>query len=131
MGRPVSQHLGAAAVAAAEAVDVLTVATAAVGLPPMDDGAVVDDGVGPPVMEDGEDVLLLLLLMTVTADSDGGRCGGCGETDDDECLRLADEVCCNCKGGGLEEDEEDVCGGSNSDCGCAKAVCKTIKFQII
>jgi len=43
MGRPVSQHRGGAAAAAA-AVDVLTVATAVVGLPPTDDGAVDEGG---------------------------------------------------------------------------------------
>lgn len=80
MGRPVSQHLGGAAAAAATAVDVLTVATAAVGLPPMDDGAVDDGGgcsVWPPV-DDGGDV---------PAVDDGG--GDCGDTD--RCRRLADD----------------------------------------
>lgn len=119
MGRPVSQHLGGAAVAAAAAVDVLTVATAAVGLPPMDDGA-VDDGGGwvdaePPV-EDGDEARL------PDAEVDVGGCGGgeCGETDDDWCRRFADE---SCNGGGLDEDDEDVCGGGgNSDVGGANAV---------
>lgn len=84
MGRPVSQHRGGTAAAAAAAVDVLTVATAVVGLPPMDDGA-VDDGGGCsawPLVDDGGDVLQLLPVL-----DDSGS--GCGDTD--ECRRPADD----------------------------------------
>lgn len=121
MGRPVSQHRGGAAAAAA-AVDVLTVATAVVGLPPMDDGAVDDGGSAaddPPMEMDrgwcgggGGDE-----LWPAAVDE-----GGCGETD--VCRRVA--VSDSCKGGGLEDDDEDVCGGcGNRDCGGANdVVCK-------
>lgn len=117
MGRPVSQHLGggaaAAVAAAAVPVDVLTVATVAVGLvqSPIDDGA---GGAGPPVvLHDSGDRDLLWPDV-----DDGGA--GCGETDD-ECLRAAEEG----GGGGLEEDDDDVCGGGgNRDCGCANAFWK-------
>lgn len=122
MGRPVSQHRGGAAAAAA-AVDVLTVATAVVGLPPTDDGAVDDGGraadavVVPPTVDlgwcgGGGDEL----WPAVVED------GGCGETE--VCRRAA--VSDSCKGGGLEDDDEDVCGGcGNRDCGGTNdAVCK-------
>lgn len=81
MGRPVSQHRVGAAAAAA--VDVLTVATTAVGLPPMDDGA-VDDGGGCsawPLVDVGGDVLQLLPAFDDSS-------GGCGDTD--ECRRPVD-----------------------------------------
>jgi len=121
MGRPVSQHRGGAAAAAA-AVDVLTVATAVVGLPPTDDGAVDDGGraadavVVPPVdlgwCGGGGDGLWPAAVED----------GGCGETE--ACRRAA--VSDSCKGGGLEDDDEDVCGGcGNRDCGGTNdAVCK-------
>jgi len=118
MGRPVSQHRGGAAAAAA-AVDVLTVATAVVGLPPTDDGAVDGSDAGgaavvvPPTVDRG---------WWVGGGGGGGEelwpaaveDGGCGETD--VCRRAA--VSDSCKGGGLEDDDEDVCGGcGNRDCG--------------
>lgn len=119
MGRPVSQHRGGAAAAAA-AVDVLTVATAVVGLPPTDDGAVDDGGraadavVDPPTVDldwcgGGGDE-----LWSVAVED-----GGCGETE--VCRRAA--VSDSCKGGGLEDDDEDVCGGCGNGC-TNDAVCK-------
>jgi len=129
MGRPVSQHRGGAAAAAA-AVDVLTVATAVVGLAPTGGGAAVDDGGGAaaddavdPPTEDrgwfggGGDELWPGAVED----------GGCGETD--VCRRAA--VSDNCKGGGLEDDDEDVCGCGNRDCGGANdAVCKRKMYCI-
>lgn len=123
MGRPVSQHRGGAAAAAA-AVDVLTVATAVVGLPPTDDGAVDDGGcraagaaVDPPTDDrgwcgGGGDELWPLAVED----------GGCGDTE--VCRRAA--VSDSCNGGGLEDDDEDVCGGcGNRDCGGTNdVVCK-------
>lgn len=123
IGRPVSQHRGGAAAvaAAAAAVDVLTVATAVVGFPPTDDGAVDDgtDGAGPVPVDSrdgdgdgGDDAPLQLLLWAAADDS------RCGETD--ECRRPADGgcwCCCN-NSGGLDDDDEDVRGGGGNSDGC-------------
>jgi len=107
-------------------VDVLTVATAVVGLPPTDDGAVDDGGCAADGPVDP---------LTVDRGWCGGggggdelwpaavEDGGCGDTD--VCRRAA--VSDSCKGGGLEDDDEDVCGGcGNRDCGggANDVVCK-------